>query len=184
MGEIIEIQVDPNEPSRVVKIGKELKKELAQQFAEFLSLNQDVFAWTQANMVGIHLEVMRHRLNNDLQAKPVHQKSRALDADYYKALLDEVDRFLKIGFVGESYYPNWLANPVLVIKPNRKWRTCIDFMNLNKACPKDSFPLLRIDQLVDTTARHELLSFIDAYSKYNQIQMYKPDEEHTSFFTD
>ena len=76
----------------------------------------------------------------------VRQKSRALDADYYKALLDKVDHLLKIGFIGESYYPEWLANPVLVIKPNEKWMTCIDFMNLNKACPKDSFPLPRINQ--------------------------------------
>ena len=63
----------------------------------------------------------------------------------YKALQDEVDRLLKIGFIKESYYPNWVANPVLVVKPNKKWRTCIDFTNLNKTCLKDNFPLLRID---------------------------------------
>ena len=72
-----------------------------------------------------------------------------LDADHYKALQDEVDHLLKIGFIRESYYPDWLANLALVIKPNRKWRTCIDFTNLNKVCPKDSFPLPRIDKLVD-----------------------------------
>ena len=71
----------------------------------------------------------------------------------------------------------------MVIKSNGKWRTCIDFTNLNKACPKDNFPLPRIDQLVDTTVGCDLLSFIDAYFGYNQILMYKPDEEHTSFIT-
>ena len=71
----------------------------------------------------------------------MHKKRRVLDADRYKALQDEVDRLLKIGFIRESYYPDWLASPVLVIKPNRKWKTCIDFMNLNKACPKDSLTL-------------------------------------------
>ena len=79
---------------------------------------------------------------------------------------------------------DWLANPVLVIKPNEKWRTCIDFSNLNKACPKDSFPLSRIEQLVDATVGHELLSFMDAYSEYNQIPIYEANEEHTSFITD
>ena len=74
---------------------------------------------------------------------------------------------MKIGFIRESYYPDGLANPVLVIKPNRKWGTCIDFMNLNKVCLKDSFPLPRIDQLVNATMGHELLSFMDAYSRYN-----------------
>ena len=60
---------------------------------------------------------------------------------------------------------------------------CIDFNNLNKACSKDSFPLPRIDQLVDATIGHELLSFVDVYSRYNQILIYEPDEEHTSFIT-
>ena len=64
-----------------------------------------------------------------------------LDADPYKALQDEIDCLLKIRFIRESYYPDWLANPVLVIKPNEEWRTCIDFTNLNKVCPKDSFSL-------------------------------------------
>ena len=86
MEELTGIQVDPNEPSRVVKICKGLKKELAQQFAEFLSLNQDVFSWTHMDMVGIHPEVMCHRLNIDPQAKPLSQKRRTLGADCYKAL--------------------------------------------------------------------------------------------------
>ena len=91
---------------------------------------------------------------------------------------------LEVGLIKESLYPDWLANPVLVKKPNRKWRTCVDFTDLNKACPKDSFPLPRIDQLVDATAGHALLSFMDVYSGYNQIPLYELDEEHTSFITD
>ena len=65
------------------------------------------------------------------------------------AIRHEVDYLLKIEFIRESYFPGWLANSVLVIKQNEKWRICIDFMNLSKACPKDSFLLPRIDQLVD-----------------------------------
>ena len=90
-----------------------------------------------------------------------------MDAEIYKALKDEVDKLLDIGFVRESFYPSWLANPVLVKRPNDKWRTCVDFTNLNKAWPKYSFPLPRIDQLMDATSGHELLSFMDAYSGYN-----------------
>jgi len=70
-----------------------------------------------------------------------------------------------------------------VKKKNGKWRDCIDFTNLNEACPKDSYPLLRIDQLVDATAGHELLSFMDAYSGYNQIKMHPLDEDKTVFTT-
>ena len=84
--ELIEIQVDPNELSRVVKINKGLKNELVRQVAEFLSLNQDMFAWTHTDMVGIHLVVMCHRLNIDPQAKLVPQKQRVLYTERYKAL--------------------------------------------------------------------------------------------------
>ena len=80
-------------------------------------------------------------------------------------------------------YPEWLANVVFVKKENGKWRLCIDFTDINKACPKDSFPLPRIDLIVDATAGHELLSFMDAFSGYNQISMDPDDQEKTSFVT-
>ena len=74
-------------------------------------------------------------------------------------------------------------NVVLVKKANGKWRMCVDFMDLNKACPKDSFLLLRIDQLVDSIAGHKLLMFMDAFSGYNQIKMAEEDQEKTAFIT-
>ena len=75
---------------------------------------------------------------------------------------------LTAGFIREFYYPEWLENVILMKKTNGKWRMCVDFTNLNKACPKDSFPLPRIDQLVDSTSRHKLLRFMDAFLGYNQ----------------
>ena len=98
-----------------------------------------------------------------------------MDGDRYQVLKDEVDKLLTFDFIIESFYPSWLANPILVKKHNSKWRTYVDFTDLNKACPKDNFPLPRIDHLVDTTSRNQLLSFIDAYSGYNQIPMHVPD---------
>ena len=74
----------------------------------------------------------------------------------------------------EVQYPEWLANMALIRKKNGKWHIYIDFTDLNKACPKDSFPLPHIDMLVDATTRNELLSFMDAFSWYNQILMH-PD---------
>ena len=85
------------------------------------------------------------------------------------------------GFIREVYYSKWLANVVLVKKANGKWRMCVDFTNLNKACPKDSFTLPRIDQLVDSTTGHKLLTFMDAFSRYNQIKMAKEDQEKIAF---
>lgn len=80
-------------------------------------------------------------------------------------------------------YPEWLANVVMVKKKNDKWKMCVDFTDLNKACPKDHFPLPRIDQLVDATSGHELLSFMDAYSSYNQIKIKLENRESTVFIT-
>ena len=97
---------------------------------------------------------------------------------------DEVDLLLKIGSIREVKYPDWLANPVAVKKKNRKWRVCIDFTDLNKACPKDSFSLPHIDRQVEATAGHELLSFMDAFSGYNKILMRPDDQEKTAFITD
>lgn len=94
-----------------------------------------------------------------------------------------MQKLIKNGFIREAIYLKWVSNLVLVKKYNGKWRVCIDFSNLNKVCPKNSFFLSQIDQLVDSTAGHELLNFIDACSSYNQIFMYPTDEENTSFIT-
>ena len=90
---------------------------------------------------------------------------------------------LDADFIREVYYLDWLANVVMVKKANGKWRMYVDFTDLNRACPKDSYPLLRIDTLVDSTARHELLSFMDAFSGYNKIRMEEANKEKTSFVT-
>ena len=71
----------------------------------------------------------------------------------------------------EVYYPTWLANPVLVKKEDQFWRMCVDFTDLNKACPKDCFPLPRIDRLVDATVGFDVLCFLDAFKGYHQIEM-------------
>ena len=81
---------------------------------------------------------------------------------------DEVQKLMAAKFIREVYYPDWSANIVMVKKAIGKWRMCVDFTDLNKAFPKDSYPLPRIDQLVDSTAGHKLLSFMDAFSGYNK----------------
>ena len=97
--------------------------------------------------------------------------------------MDEVNKLLAANFIREVYYPEWLANIVMVKKANGKWRMCVDFMDLNNACAKDNFPLPRIDQLVDSTAGHKLLTFMDTFFGYNQIQIAEEDQEKTAFIT-
>ena len=88
-----------------------------------------------------------------------------------------------IGLVRGVLHRTRLANPVVVRKANGKWRLCIDYTDINKACPKDPFPLPRIDQIVDSTAKCDLLSFLDTYSGNHQIFMTREDEEKTTFIT-
>ena len=91
---------------------------------------------------------------------------------------------LAAGFIREIQYTTWLSNVVMVQKPNGKWRVCTDYTSLNKACPKDSYPMPSIDRLVDNSAGYQLLSFMDAYSGYNQIAMHPEDQEKTAFIAD
>jgi hypothetical protein len=120
-------------------------------------------------------------LNVDPNHRLVKQKRRNFAPERNQAIHEEVEKLLQAGFVREVDYPEWLASVVLVKTSSEKWRMCVDFTDLNKACLKDSFPLPRMDTLIDSTLGHELLSFMDAFSGYNQIHMHKLDEEKTSF---
>jgi hypothetical protein len=95
----------------------------------------------------------------------------------------EVHRLLEAKFIEPVAYPTWLYNVVMVQKKSGKWRMCIDFTSLNKACPKDNFPLPRIDKIVDSAAGCEVMSLLDCFSGYHQIYMKEEDKASTSFIT-
>ena len=116
-----------------------------EKIISFLSANQDVFAWKREDMPVIDRKIIQHRFNVNPECKPVQQKQRIFAPKRNNAVTEEVEKLLGADFIKEVFYPNWLANVVMVKKSNGKWRMCVDFTNLNKACPKDSFPLPRID---------------------------------------
>jgi hypothetical protein len=134
-------------------------------------------------MKGIPREVAEHKLNIKLGSKPVKQRLHRLIDDKCKAIGEEILKLLSARFIREVYHPEWLANPVLVKNKNKKWRMCVDYTSLNKACPKDLFPLPHIDQVVHSTVGCETLCFLDAYSGYHQIVMCIADQLATSFIT-
>uniref|UniRef100_A0A2N9IF11 Integrase catalytic domain-containing protein n=1 Tax=Fagus sylvatica TaxID=28930 RepID=A0A2N9IF11_FAGSY len=166
--EITLVEGLPNE-KKTTRIGTSIKGEVRDSIIRFLRENADIFAWSHADMPGISTKVVAHQLNVNPSFQPVKQKRRVFAPERNAAVTEEVDKLLRAGFIREVYYPEWLANVVMVKKATGKWRMCVDFTDLNKACPKDSYPLPRIDQLVDSTAGHKLLSFMDAFSGYNQI---------------
>jgi len=121
-------------------------------------------------MLGILREVAEHSVIR-AGSKPVKQRLHRFDEEKHWAIEQAIQKLLVAGFIKEVFHPEWLANPVLVKKKKGKWRMCVDYTSLNKACPKNPFPLPRIDQIVDSTAGCETLSFLDAYSGYHQIKI-------------
>ena len=124
-----------------------------------------------------------HSLDVNPNRKPVKQKRRNFAPERQRAIDEEVEKLLKAGIIKEIKYPEWLANVVMVKKSNGKWRMCVDYTDLNNACPKDPYPLPNIDQLIDATSGHVMLSFMDAFSGYNQIKMNPKDIPKTAFIT-
>ena len=135
-------------------------------------------------MPGIAPSVMEHRLNINPHHKPIIQKKCHMGPERAAAANAEVQKLLEAGFIRECHFPEWISNVVLVKKPNGIWRMYMDFTDLNKACSKDSYPLPKINKLVDATAGHTLLSFMDAFSRYHQIPLCHKDQEKTAFITD
>jgi hypothetical protein len=150
---------------------------------DFLCANTEVFAWSPSDMPGIPRDVAEHLLDIRAGARPVKQPLRRFDEEKRRAIGEEIHKLMAAGFIKEVFHPEWLANPVLVKKKGGKWRMCVDYTGLNKACLKVPYPLPRIDQIVDSTAGCEILSFLDAYSGYHQIRMKESDQLATSFIT-
>ena len=143
----------------------------------------DVFAWSPYEAPGVDPAFACHNLNVDLLSRPVVQKGQRLSPLHKEAIRKEVNRLIKVGAIKEILYPTWLSNTVVVKKKNGKWRVYIDFTDLNKAYPKDPFPLPKIDQLVDATSGHQRMSFLDVFQRYHQIALNPTDQEKTAFIT-
>ena len=122
-------------------------------------------------MPSIPREVAKHTLHLILGSKPTKQRLHRFNDERRRAIGKEIAKLLVARFIRDVFHSDWLANPVHVKKKTEKWRMCVDYTGLNKSCPKDHFPLPRIDQIIDSTSGCEILSFLDAYSGYHQIAM-------------
>jgi len=134
-------------------------------------------------MPSIPREVTEHALKIRPGSKPMKQHLRRFDEGKHRAIGEEIVKLLVAKFIKEVYHLEWLSNPILVQKKNGKWRMCVDYTSLNKACPKDPFPLPHIDQVVDSASGCETLCFLDAFFGYHQIAMKESGRLMTSFIT-
>ncbi|XP_056169085.1 uncharacterized protein LOC130138612 [Syzygium oleosum] len=179
----ITINLGDSENVREIKIGAGLSKIKIRRMVDLLKEYQDVFAWSYADMPGLDREIVEHALPTDPSIPPKKQRLRRTKPELSKKIEEEVMKLLKVGFIEVSHYSDWIANVVPVMKKDGRVRVCIDYRDLNRASPKDDFPLPHIDVLVDSTAGFELFSFMDGFSGYNQIRMKEEDKSKTSFIT-
>ncbi|GAU35136.1 hypothetical protein TSUD_394620 [Trifolium subterraneum] len=152
------------DPTKGIKIGADLPDLVKRQLKACLRENAELFAWSTAEMPGIDPEVACHQLTIDPRVSVVVQRRRKKSPEKEEAARKAVKYLLEANFIAEAQYITWLSNVVLVKKSNGKWRMCVDYTDLNRACPKDAYPLPNIDKLVDNSSGFKLLSFMDAYS--------------------
>ena len=126
-----------------------------------------MFSWNAYEAPGVDPNFICHHLNVNPSIIPRKQPPRRSSKEHSNAIRDEVIKLKQAGYIKEVSYTEWLANTVVVKKKSGKWRVCVDFIDLNKVCPKDPFPMPRINQLVDTTVSHPRMSFLDAFQGYH-----------------
>ncbi|XP_025618967.1 uncharacterized protein [Arachis hypogaea] len=171
--ELHEIQLT-KVPGQVTYIGQALRGQQRSELIKLLQDHADLFAWTPADMPGISPDIICHTLATNKTSRPIAQKKRNLGIEKSRAALEETEKLLKANFIKEIRFTTWLSNIVMVRKNS----------DLNKACPKDAYPLPCIDKLVDNASSFNSLSFMDAYSGYNQILMHPEDQSKTAFITE
>nr|GEU42356.1 reverse transcriptase domain-containing protein [Tanacetum cinerariifolium] len=163
--------------TRVAKIPVRTK------LCSLLKENLDIFAWQPSDMTGVPRSIIEHRLNIREGYSPVRQKKIGQTPERAMALQAEVQKLVEAGIMRDVYYHDWLSNPVMVKKHDGSWWMCVDFTDLNKACPQDCYPLPEIDWKVESLCGYPFKYFLDAYKGYHQIQLAESDEEKTAFHT-
>ncbi|GJZ05071.1 reverse transcriptase domain-containing protein [Tanacetum coccineum] len=181
--ERVKVAINPEHPEQTVMIGSDLTEKTRGKLCNLLQRSLDIFAWTPTDMTGVPRHIAEHRLNVRKGCQPVRQKKRGQAAERNIAINDEVSKLVAAGIMREVHYHDWLSNPVMVKKSDNSWRMCVDFKDLNKACPKDGYPLPEIDWKVESLCGFPFKCFLDAYKGYHQIQMAEEDEEKTAFIT-
>ena len=181
--EDLEKVVVGDDPEKFFQVGTQMPLLEKEQLVEFLRKNVDVFAWVAYEAPGVDPNFICHHLNVNPSITPRRQPPWRPFKEYAEAIKNEVIKLKQAGAIKKVFYPQWLANTVVVKKKTGKWRVCVAFTDLNKACPKDPFPMPRIDQLVDVTVGHPRMNFLDAFQGYHQIPLVLNDQEKTTFVT-
>ncbi|KAL0446355.1 UNVERIFIED_CONTAM: Transposon Tf2-12 polyprotein [Sesamum latifolium] len=180
--ELKEVNLGNTEDPQPIYTSASLTQEEEGAYITLLHEFKDLFAWSYKKMPGLDPKVAMHHLSVKRNS-PVKQGQRRSRHELIPLIETEVNKLIEVGFIREVKYPLWISSIVPVRKKNGQIRVCVDFRDLNNACPKDDFPLPIVELMIDATTGHEALSFMDRSSGYNQIRMAPADEELTAFRT-
>nr|GEY64289.1 reverse transcriptase domain-containing protein [Tanacetum cinerariifolium] len=183
------IVVHDHYPEQTIAIGRQLPTKTKIRLLDLLRTYVDVFAWTTAHMMGVPRRVTirgetfntEHKINELKLLELVKQKNRSMAPERNEAIHTQVDELTKANILREVKYQTWVSNSVIVKKANGRWKLCVDFTDINKACPKEHHSLPRIEQKVKDLYRHRLKCFLNAYKGYHQIPIAEKDKEKTAF---
>lgn len=164
-------------------MGTAIPAKTRQALVHLLHKYKHVFAWTPTNMARVDRGIIEKKLMIKPGAKEINQKKQIQGGDRNKAINSEVAKLTSTGILREAIFPTWITSSVMVKKHDGSWDMCIDYSDLNKACPNDFYPLPEIDQKVESLQGFQWKCFLDAYKGYHQILMSKNGKQKTAFYT-
>lgn len=167
----------------IVKIAVDLPQEFRAAAIKLLQQYQDVFAWSYEDLKGVPPELAMHRIELLPNAVPIKQRAYRMNPTLLAQVKIELDKLLKVGFIYPIENAEWLSPVVVVPKKNGKLRICVNYKKLNDATKKDVYPIPFTDELLDSVAEHEMYSFLDGFSGYNQVTVAPEDQEKTAFIS-
>jgi hypothetical protein len=164
-----------------IHVGKSCSPSELEIYSALFREFRDVFAWSYDEMPGIDSSIVEHEIKMYPDVKPVRQRLRQVHPKKAAAIKAEVEKLLHAGFIYPVPLTDWVSNIVPVMKKQGTIRVCVDYRDVNKACPKDNYPTPFIDQIIDECAGCEIFSFMDGFSGYNQINIRPQDQSKTAF---
>jgi hypothetical protein len=176
-----EVDIGPGDKPRPTFISKKLCPCLRELVIALLKEYADCFAWDYTEMPGLDRSIVEHRLPLKKGFRPFQQRARQMKAELLVEVKKEVEKMLKAGLIRPCRYAEWISSVVHVQRKDGRWRVCVDFRDLNRATPKDEYPIPVAKTLINAAAGHKILSFIDGNAGYNQIFIALEDINKTAF---
>ena len=176
-----EVDIGPGDKPRPTFISSKLDPVLREEMITLLKEYRDCFAWDYTEMPGLDRSIVEHRLPLKKGFRPFQQRARQMKAEVLEEVKKEVEKMLDAGFIRPCRYAEWISSVVPVQKKDGRWRVCVDFRDLNRATPKDEYPMPVAETLINAAAGHKMMSFMDGNAGYNQIFMAPEDVNKTAF---